>query len=85
MKPGDHVALACNFHFTRKWLIITLQPRNYGSITGKDRRFSLKRGFQTGSGACPTSYSVGTEGSFPQGKFPGVKLTRRPPNADFKN
>jgi len=73
VKPGDHVALACTCRFTRKWFIVIFQPRNRGSIPGKGRRFSLQHGFLTGSGAYPASYSVGTEGSFSQGKSPGYE------------
>ena len=86
MKPGDHVALAYTCRFTRKWFIITFQPRSLGSIPGKGRRFSLQHSFLTGSGAYPTSYSVGTEGSFPQGKSPGCEADNwRPSSADVKN
>jgi hypothetical protein len=36
------------------------------------KEFSLLHVVQTGSGAHPTSYPVGTGGSFPKGKAPGA-------------
>jgi hypothetical protein len=47
-----------------------------GSIPDRDRKFSSHHRIQTGSGAHPASYPVGTGGSFSGGKAAGgVKLT----------
>jgi len=86
MKPGERVALACTFRFTRKWFIITFQLRNRGSIPAKGRRFSVQHSFLTGLGAYPASYSVDTEGSLPQSKSPGCEADDwRPLSVDVKN
>jgi hypothetical protein len=39
-----------------------------GSIPGRGKRFSLLHSVQTGSGAHPASYPMGTAGDFPGGK-----------------
>jgi hypothetical protein len=72
MKLDERVALACSFRFTRKWFIITFQPRNRGWIPGKGSRFSVQHSFLAGLGAYPASYLVGAEGSFPQDKVAWV-------------
>jgi hypothetical protein len=41
------------------------RPRNWDSILGRSKKLSLLCNFQTGSGAHPASYPVGTGGSFP--------------------
>jgi hypothetical protein len=41
MKPGGHVALACNCPFTRKCFTVTFQPKNRGSIPGRGRTFYI--------------------------------------------
>jgi len=57
-----------------------------GSIPGTVREFSLRQRVQTGSGANPTSFPLGTRLS-----FTGVKRPRRetdsslPTSAEFKN
>jgi hypothetical protein len=55
------------------------------SPTGAD--FSSSPCVQTGSGAHPASYPMGTGGSFPGGEArPGVTLTTHPPSsAEVKN
>jgi hypothetical protein len=50
-----------------------------GSISDMDKRFSLLRRFQTGSGAHPTSYPMGRGGLFPPEQSDrGVELTTQP-------
>jgi hypothetical protein len=43
--------------------------------------FSLHHRVQNGSGAYPTSYPVGTRGSFPGGKWPGHETDHSPPSS----
>jgi hypothetical protein len=43
-----------------------------GSIPGKSKSFSLLPSFQTGCGAHPASYPLGSLGSFPEGKAAGA-------------
>jgi hypothetical protein len=53
---------------------------------GKGWDFSLHDRVQTGSGAPPASYPVGTWGSFPGVKRPGRETDHSPPsNAEVKN
>jgi hypothetical protein len=48
--------------------------------------FSLLHRVQTGSGAHPASYPVGTRGSFPGVKWPGREVEDSPPSsAEVKN
>jgi hypothetical protein len=47
---------------------------------------SLPRCAQTGSGAHPASYEIGTEGFSPWTKWPGREVIHSAPsNAEFKN
>jgi hypothetical protein len=56
------------------------------SFLGRTRNFSILHSFQTGSGAHPASYPMGTEGSFPGVKRPGREADRSPTsNAEVKN
>jgi hypothetical protein len=48
-------------HHARSWMI-------GGLSIGRGGNFSLHHHVHTGSGAHPTSYPVGTRGSFPRGK-----------------
>jgi hypothetical protein len=43
--------------------------------------FPLCHRVQTGSGAHPASYPVGTRGSFPSGKWPGCEADHSPPSS----
>jgi len=43
-----------------------------GSIPGKDRDFCLRYRVQTGSGAHPLSYSIGSRGYIPEYKAAGM-------------
>jgi hypothetical protein len=75
------------------------EPRQLSGITlgyGLDDRwfesrqglgnFSLHHRVQTGSGAHPTSYPVGTKDSFPGVERPGREADHLPaPNAEVKN
>ena len=47
------------------------QPRNRYSVPRRSKRFSLFQNVQTGSGANPSSYSVGTTSYFYGGKEGG--------------
>jgi hypothetical protein len=48
-------------------------------------RFSLLHSVQSGSGAHPASYPLGTGGSFPGGKTAGAWSWPPPPSAEVKN
>jgi hypothetical protein len=47
-------------------------PTNHSFITSRGKTFSLLQRVQTGSGAHPGSYSVGTWGSSQRGKIDGA-------------
>jgi hypothetical protein len=55
-----------------------------GSISGRDRDFSLHHRVQTGSGAHKASYPKGTMGSFLWGKAAGA-WSSPSSNAEVKN
>jgi hypothetical protein len=46
-----------------------------------DHEFSLLHVVQTGSGVHPTSYTIGTRGSFPEVKWPGREADHSPPTS----
>jgi hypothetical protein len=48
------------------------RPRSQGSIPDRGKTFSLLYNIQTGPGAHPASYPMGTGGSFARGKAAGV-------------
>jgi hypothetical protein len=57
-----------------------------GSIPGKDKRFLPLHNVQTGSGAYPASYAMGTGDLFPGVKLPGREAIHSPPaSAEVKN
>jgi hypothetical protein len=57
-----------------------------GSIPGRARDFSLLHNIQTGSGAHPASYTIGTGGSFPGGMRPGRETDHSPSSsAEVRN
>jgi hypothetical protein len=60
---------------------------NRGSIPDRGRRFFSSPYVQTGSGAHPASYPMGTGGPFPGGKArPGRDTDHSPPSsAEVKN
>jgi hypothetical protein len=61
---------------------------NRGSVParGNDGSFSLQHCVQTGSGAHPSSYPMGTGSSFPGIRRPGRKADHSPPSsAKIKN
>jgi hypothetical protein len=61
-----------------KWIIVTkgcsvsittdYRMDGRGSIPGRGKRFSLLWSVQTGSGAHPASYLMGSWGTFPEGE-----------------
>jgi hypothetical protein len=56
------------------------------SNPGGAGNFSLHHHVETGSGAYPTPYSMGTRGFFPGVKRPGREADRTPPSsAEVKN
>jgi hypothetical protein len=56
------------------------------SIPAGTGNFSLHHRVQTCSGAHPASYSMGTGGSFSEGKLPGLETDHSPPSsAEVKN
>jgi hypothetical protein len=55
-------------------------PDGRGSISGRGKRFSLLHCVQTGSGAYPASYPMGT-----WGKPVGARRCHSPPSAEDKN
>jgi hypothetical protein len=77
----------------REWRTVTTLPALWGSQSGgtaegskfesrQGQEFSLLHVVQTGSGAQPVSYRMGTEGSSPKGIAAGsVKLTTQPPTS----
>jgi hypothetical protein len=59
---------------------------NWGSIPGRDRCFSHLHLVQTGSGAHPGSYPMGTGGNSPRVKMLGREADHSPlSSAEFKN
>jgi hypothetical protein len=46
-----------------------------------DGNFSLHHPVQNGSGAHPASYTMGTRGSFPEGKAAGLEADHSPPSS----
>jgi hypothetical protein len=57
-----------------------------GSSPARGWNFSLHHRVQTGSGAHPASYPMGTRGSFPEEKRPGREADHSPlSSAEVKN
>jgi hypothetical protein len=52
--------------------LIEYRQNESGLILGRVKNFSLHHRIQTGSGAHPASYPMGTKGSFPGGKAVGA-------------
>jgi hypothetical protein len=63
-----------------------LDGRGIGVRVPLRARFSLLHVVQTGSGAHPASYPMGTGGDFPWGKWPGREADHSPPTSiEVKN
>jgi hypothetical protein len=71
---GSKVSIVCDYRLDDR-----------GSILDRDRGFSSSPCVQTGSGAHPASYpmgTMGTEGPFPRGKArPGRDADHSPPSS----
>ena len=79
-----------NWHSVSSVTLVTklraVQRKNITSIPGSTKRLFLPQIFETGSGAHPTSYVMGTVVSLPRDKLPGREADRSTPaSAHVKN
>jgi hypothetical protein len=75
-----HITLLIKYYTIKNFTIyVTIEGSGFESRYGPE--FSLLQVVQTGSGVHPTSYPMGTGGSFPGVKRPGREADHSPPSS----